>query len=72
MTDRSSAFLGSASSAVGARELKLDVAYDLAGSLGQSVTFDNGTTKIISGSHVDFGRIHLIFPAFGEAVLLTS
>lgn len=59
-----------AQSAPEARELNLEDALDAADQLQAPRTFNNGSTKVISGLHPTLGAVHIIFPAIGECVLL--
>lgn len=53
-----------------AKGLSLEDALDITEVLAQASTFDNGSTKVITGLHPSLGAVHVIFPAIGECILL--
>lgn len=51
-------------------DVSIERAYEIAEQIESPKIHDNGTTKVFSGTHPEFGSIHVTIPPAGDATLL--
>ena len=51
-------------------DVTIEFAYEIADQLANQSIHENGSTKVISGEHPEYGPIHIVIPPLGDATLL--